>query len=288
MVIVDCYGNIAVPFKLLSVSLINYQNLNFIMSLRYCFSIGILTVLLFACKGEAVKSAEVKEELNIPVDVKKVLNAHGGIETWKAMRSMSYEMPKDDKVEKQFIDLWDRREMIETEEYKMGYDGKDFWTDADTTVKTNPIFYKNLIFYFYAMPFVLADQGIKYEKVPNLVFDDVEYPGFRISYDDGVGVSPEDEYFLHYNSKTYQMEWLGYTVTYYSKEKSTKVKWIRYDDWQELNGLRLPASMMWYTNEDNKPLEERSRRKFNHVKVGEEAFSDDVFKATAAARIVTE
>jgi len=101
-------------------------------------------------------------------------------------------------------------------------------------------------------------------------------------------VSPEDEYFIYYDPETLQMEWLGYTVTYYSKEKSKKISWINYDDWQMVNGLKLPASMNWFKSEDNLPTEERSRRSFENVRLKKEAFADSRFEATEKARVVTE
>ena len=127
------------------------------------------------------------------------------------------------------------------------------------------------MFYFYAMPFVLADPGIIYSKSDDLFFDNKSYPGYRISYNADIGVSPEDEYFIHYDSESYQMEWLGYTVTYFSKEKSTKIKWIRYDDWKEINGLILPKSLAWYELEENRPLSEKKRRQFENIIVQKES-----------------
>ena len=45
------------------------------------------------------------------------------------------------------------------------------------------------------MPFVLGDDGITYQKVDDLKVGDVTYPGYKISYGDGVGDSPKDNYF---------------------------------------------------------------------------------------------
>ena len=61
-----------------------------------------------------------------------------------------------------------------------------------------------------------------------------------------VGASSKDEYFIHFDADTHQMAWLGYTVTYRSGESSDNVKWIRYNDWQEVNGLALPKSITWH------------------------------------------
>jgi len=261
----------------------------------FIFVFALFLLALVGCKSEnatpdnaSTEKVHVKNEVKLPAKLQAVMDYHGGMKTWNAKRAMSYDMVNKGETEKQYIDLWDRRELVVNNDYNMGYDGKNYWTDADTSVKTNPIFYKNLIFYFYAMPFVLADEGIIYEEVPSLVFEGVEYPGFKISYEKGVGVSPEDEYFIHYNAETNEMAWLGYTVTYYSKEKSTRISWIRYDDWQDVEGVKLPASMMWYKTQDNKPFEERSRRSFEKVVLKTMPFSDERFAPTPESRTVTE
>ena len=153
--------------------------------------------------------------ISYPSDLVKIFDAHGKLDKWKEMKSLSYEIVREGGNEKQLIDLISRNERIEANNFKTGYNGKEYWLEADTSYKGNPKFYHNLMFYFYAMPFVIADDGINYSKAEDLKFRDTTYPGIRISYNDGVGESPEDEYFIHYNPETYQMEWLGYTVTFF-------------------------------------------------------------------------
>lgn len=242
-----------------------------------------------ACQPNVTQTDSKSVDMNTyPANLTQVFDAHGGLDKWNNFKAMSYEIEKEQGNEKQFIDLGDRRERVEASNVTMGYDGKQFWMEADTSYTGNPIFYKNLMFYFYAMPFVLADDGIQYTEAEDLVFDGQSYPGYRISYNAGVGVSPEDEYFIHYHPETHQMEWLGYTVTYYSKEKSTKVKWIRYDDWADIQGLVLPQSLAWHTNEENKPVQERNRVVFKDVVLSSEPHEDHVFQKTDGAEIVTE
>jgi len=182
----------------------------------------------------------VKPKINYPNDMVKVFDNHGGLAKWHSMKSMSYDIVKEGGNETQMIDLHSRAERIKAATFESGYDGKNYWVVADTSYKSNPKFYTNLMFYFYAMPFVLADGGINYDKIDPLTFDGKEYPGYRISYGDGVGISPQDEYFIHYDANTHEMAWLGYTVTFFSGEKSEKISWIRYDDWKQFNGLKLP------------------------------------------------
>ena len=98
----------------------------------------------------------------------------------------------------------------------MGFDGNQVWLDEenDGDYKGNPKFYYNLYFYFYAMPFILADDGINYKDAEPLVFEGKTYPGIEITYNNGVGETPEDRYILYYNATTFNMEWLGYTVNF--------------------------------------------------------------------------
>jgi hypothetical protein len=216
----------------------------------------------------------------------KIFDNHGGLDKWKSMKSMSYEIVKEEKNEKQFIDLQNRRERIEGSNFTSGYDGKEYWVEADTSYDGNPKFYTNLMFYFYAMPFVLADEGINYDKTEPLEYEGKSYPGYRNSYGADVGVRPEDEYFIYFDSETYEMAWLGYTVTFFSGEKSKKISYIRYNDWKKYEGLKLPNSITWYKVEDGKITEPRNTRNFDEVVVTETSFPDSKFIKTSSAKIV--
>ena len=221
------------------------------------------TCLLFSCSLKREK--DVFETIAYPEMLSKVFKAHGTLELWKEQRTLSYDIVTDNGRELQTVDLQDRREYIVGSNFIMGNDGKQTWVKSDTSYNGNPVFYKNLMFYFYAMPFVLGDPGINYAKATPISFEGKDYPGIRITYNADVGISPEDEYFLHYNPETYQMEWLGYTVTYFSGEKSKKISWIRYNDWKKNNDILLPKELIWYNTEENKPVSFRSKRSFKNV-----------------------
>lgn len=253
---------------------------------KYILFFCPLLFILISCQQKSPKSIETTDFSRYPSELQSTFEAHGGLELWNQQKGLSYEIVKEGQNEKQFIDLRNRREKIEASNFTMGYDGQDIWAESDTTYKGNPVFYKNLMFYFYAMPFVLADEGINYTPVPALTFDSIDYPGIRISYNAGVGESSEDEYFIHYNTTTKQMEWLGYTVTYFSKEKSESIKWIRYDDWEKYNGLLLPKSLAWYTVENNLPLALRNRVEFVDVQITDQAYPDATFAKPESAEIV--
>ena len=139
------------------------------------------------------------------------------------------------------------------------------------------------MFYFYAMPFVLADPGIEYFDTEPLVFEGKEFPGVGVRYDDGVGTSPEDEYFLYYDPETYLMAWLGYTVTYGTGRTSDDIHWIRYDNWVPVGDLKLPGSITWYTVTEGKPTASRNTLQFQNPVLNKDPADPSLFEQPTGA-----
>lgn len=251
------------------------------------FLIGMLLPLFTACESGPRPTAEAvvtttAPNANLPANFKQVLDAHGGLAAWKEFRELSYSMPKGEGKEFQLIDLQDRREYIRKPAQdgvtvEQGYDGTNLWVSADSTYKGNPQFYKNLMFYFYAMPWVLADPGIQYSDAEPITFNGVTYPGILVGYDDGIGFSPKDNYRVHYDPETMKMRWLGYTVTGGTGKTSDKFSWIEYPTWTDYGGAELPDSLVWYTTEQNLPIETRNSRVFTEVKLSSETPADTEF-----------
>ena len=160
----------------------------------------LVGLFLSACQTEQTGSetAEVAIDMDrFPESFQKVLAAHGGLERWNEMHSLYYERVNSAGNEQHSIDLKNRRDRIIAPDFEMGYDGKQYWVQADTSFKRDPIFYHNLMFYFYAMPFVLADEGIQYSEVDPVVLDSVEYPGVKMAFGADVGSSPKDDYIIY-------------------------------------------------------------------------------------------
>ncbi len=258
--------------------------------------VSLFCIAFLCCKEvpEEMKPEVVVPEMLYEVDdskypeaLRKVFDAHGGLTAWKSKRMISFEIPKPDKREKHTIDLYTRDEKIEMPGISMGSRGSDIWLlDEKEAYKGNAIFYHNLMFYFYTMPFVLSDEGINYTDAEALEFEGTTYPGIRISYSDGVGLSSKDEYFIHYNSESYQMEWLGYTVTFRNGEKSDNIRWIRYNDWINVDGLVLPKSLTWHEYENRTIKEARDPVNFENITLSETAQAGDFFAQPEGAKIV--
>lgn len=255
----------------------------------------LAAILIVACKNESSKTTEVseikKEDVTTsiyPENITKVFDAHGGIDNWNKMKTLRFSINKPNGAEVTTTNLKTRAELIDTPTYTAGFDGETLWVGEKdgNEYKGNAKFYKGLMLYFYAMPFIVGDDGIIYEEAELLTFDGKTYPGVLISYDIGVGVSPNDQYIVYYDAETGQMEWLAYTVTFGKEGKSDRFSYIRYNDWQTLNELILPKSISWYNVEDNQPLTLRNTVAFVDVVLSEEAPDSEIFTPIESAKII--
>ena len=205
----------------------------------------LIMVIAISCRNESKKDgiAEIKKE-NFPVDLALVFKTHGGIDIWRNLQILSFNYGEEVHT----VDLHSRKTVVNTPTYSLGFDGKEVWLDegGKGAYKGNATFYYNLYFYFYAMPFVLGDTGIIYEKVDELIFEGIKYPGYKISYEADIGASTDDTYMVYYNSKNYQMEWLAYTVTFAAKESNDDYHLIKYNKWEAVDGFLLPKEITWY------------------------------------------
>ena len=259
-------------------------------------NILLLALFMTACKNDQKKEATDINDIKhddittsiYPESITKVFDAHGGIDTWNKMKTLSFTMNKPFGKEVTTTNLTTRAERIETPNYTIGFDGKTLWVDEKNgeEYKGNARFYKGLMMYFYAMPFILGDNGIIYEEAEPLIFDGVTYLGILISYEAGVGESPDDQYLLYYDKKTGQMQWLGYTVTFGKDSKSKDFHFIRYNNWENINGLLLPKSIDWYTYENNQPIEKRNTVVFEDIRITKNKPNESLFIKPEEAKII--
>ncbi|AGC76701.1 hypothetical protein LX97_01359 [Nonlabens dokdonensis] len=244
-------------------------------------------LVITSCKTEndspskEVPSTEAKiaaiDTSRYPEELLNVFSAHGGLQEWSEMKSMTYNMDDQSTI----TDLKSRDIMLEAPNYSIGSINGKVWIAQDSTYfpKERARFYHNLMFYFYAMPFLLADDGIVYSDAAPLEKDGLVYPGIKIGYEANVGDAPDDNYILYYHPETKKMEWLAYTVTYGQSEKSNEYSYIKYNKWQEVNGLLLPKELTWYKVEENKPTVSAGKtRVFSKVDIDRGGLDKQTFK----------
>lgn len=246
-----------------------------------------ITILLVACQPDKKTEENQTEEAayqapdHHSASLTKVLDAHGGYEQWAKMKSLSYSKGNEFTI----TNLQNRKILVESPDQTIGFDGTDVWVTPDTVDASRARFYHNLFFYFYAMPFVIGDPGAFYEDVEPRELKGKTYSGIKISYGENIGDAPDDNYILWYNPETNEMQWLMYTVTYRSGEPTDSYNLIKYDVWEEVNGLVLPRTIQWHQFENDLVGEMRNEIVFDNIKITTEAPADSLFVMPDNAQI---
>lgn len=222
-----------------------------------------LAMLLFpACQPAEDKATETTEltsesgtnSAKFPSYFTDVLKAHGGLEQWYKLGTMQFQVTSNDNTETHIIDLKNRKDLVKAENYTIGYDGEQVWVSPDKAAYPGKSarFYHNLYFYFYAIPFVLADPGVNHEQLGEMELQGKSYNALGISFDEGVGDTPEDQYRLLIDPETNQVKWLLHTVTFFDGKPSEKFNALKYEDYKEHQGLLFPQKLTGYKYEDGK------------------------------------
>lgn len=243
-------------------------------------NLTVLAIILFIISCESPKKQEQTvvnetqdktiESTDYPDLLDKFLDAHGGLDRWKSYGTLSYDLQGTlgrEKQEHHIVDLNSRKVLIENDSFNIGMNGEQVWITPDkaTFGKMSPRFYHNLFFYFFSLPYVLADAGAIYEDMGEQNIDGKNYRALKVSFEQGVGDASDDFYIAHLNPETYQLEVLLYTVTYFSGEKTQKFNSLLYKEWQDVDGLLVPAYMEGHKFEDGKVGDLRYSSTFSNV-----------------------
>lgn len=251
-------------------------------------TILVVLALLISCgtsRNPSAKNAVEVEAYKKPNHhseaITKIFNAHGSFEKWSSIQSLSYKKGEESTI----TNLKNRKIRLESPDQVIGFDGENVWIAPDTLDASRARFYHNLYFYFYAMPFVVGDPGVFYEDMEPRDIKGKTYNGVKVSYDNGVGDSPKDNYILWVDPETNLMEWLMYTVTFRSGEVSESYSLIRYSEWAQFSGITLPTKIEWYTFKDGIVGDPRSEAIFEDITLSENAPSDNLFALPENAKI---
>lgn len=238
----------------------------------------LLLLTLWSCSAPYKQKVDQPE---FPDSFLGIQEAVGGYALWNQQEAMSFQL----RNERHLVNLKSRKVFIEKDSIPfIGFDGQDVWV-TDSTRLANARFYHNLYFYFLTIPHVLSDPGVLYTSVGERELQGKTYAGLQIDFMNGVGDASEDNYIVWYDPLTYQMDWLMYTVTYRSGVSSSDYRLIKYQDWEEINGLRFATTLQWYDLDSAGVGEAKNKAEFKNLKLREVAYSDSLFKKPANAMV---
>lgn len=246
-------------------------------TMRLITILSFLVSMVWGCTDQENKKEEIRD---FPEVFKKGLSAHGGLEKWNSYGTLHFNEVSNSDTTSYTIDLKSRNEIIEKSgHYKVGFtsDSIYFYPNRDSFPSENPRFMHNLRFYFFAISFVTADPGTFQEALEPAELNGHMYDRVKITFDNGVGIAPKDQYILWYNQTDHKLFMINYSVTYFNEQNAEKYSAIIYNAWIKVDGLQLPTEMIGYKWENNSLGEERYRRKFTDISLSKERPDPRIF-----------
>ena len=98
-----------------------------------------------------------------------------------------------------------------------------------------------------------------------------------MSFDENVGDSPKDKYFMLVDPETGKLAWVLYTVTFFDKN-NTKMNALKYEDYRDAGGLVFPRVMTGYRFENDSTQQLSYQVSFSDVFLLEEPMDADLFE----------
>jgi hypothetical protein len=229
--------------------------------------------------------------------IERAVEAHGGLEKWQSFAAvefdLAYERTKGTRRDHHLFDLRTRDGLITADEYTLGASKGEVWIKprVDALGGTPPRFYMWTPFYFFGMPFVFADPGVKQESLGRKTFQGKEYDVVKITYAAGTGDSPDDFYIAYVDAGSGRLKLAVYVVTYPSLRKGKPLEELEqhaivFEEWQEVDGLSVPlltASYDW--KNDTIEGEALGRMRFTNVRFSTTAPDPAQFAKSADAVI---
>ncbi len=217
-------------------------------------SIGNLLILAVQCSTLLASSAP--ESLEI---LDRVLDAHGGMPAWQSAPTVSFEDEwliggaDSGNPSRVTVEQGSRRVYIDYpgSEMKMTWDGSKAWSEH-WQAPTPPRFLALLNYYFLNLPWLTQDPGVIFAspQKARLWDDPIDYIAIRMTFENGVGDTPDDYYVLYIDPKTYQLRACEYIVTYREilpeGVSASQPKILVYNEYATVDGLKVPTHFTIY------------------------------------------
>lgn len=186
----------------------------------------------------------------LPETARKMTEAHGGLEKWRALGAMTFTDSWSDGMESRVtIDVATRRGVLELTgtDARAAWDGEKAWS-VNWTAAMPPRFLIGLNWYFLNLPWLVHDPGVTVtdEGTATVGDDPREYLALRMTFAPGVGDTPEDYYVLYVDPETHRLHGCEYVVTYGALlpegVEHTPPHDLLFEEFTDIDGLVLPVA----------------------------------------------
>ncbi len=216
----------------------------------------LVLLVSLASAGSAATGPEASLSL-----IAAMTEAHGGLERWQSAPTVGWvdvwsgpdgEPGPPSRI---LVEQGSRRALIQVGDgIEMAWDGEKAW-GRNWELPYPPRFYALLNYYFLNLPWVVHDPGVVLSEpgTARLPDDPVEYRTVRMTFEPGVGDTPDDYYVLYIDPTTNRLRANEYIVTYRSLLPEgvahTPPHILIYDEYREVDGLLVPTRFTVYEDE---------------------------------------
>lgn len=215
--------------------------------------LSVSVVALWTAPMRASESSVAGEEV-----IDSMIAAHGGLEAWRTKPTVSFTdwfgRPGSEATPSRVsVEQSRRRAYIDFPgtEMRLAWDGDQAWSE-NWQAPYPPRFLALLNYYFLNLPWMARDPGVVLaEPGTAMLWDDPkEYLTVRMTFDAGVGDTPDDYYVLYVDSESHRLKATEYAVTYQALlpegVEAGNPHILVYDEWIEVDGLLVPARYTIY------------------------------------------
>lgn len=129
------------------------------------------------------------------------------------------------------------------------WDGTDAWVSPSGAEFPEARFHALTWSYFLSVPTKLRDPGARVSPLGEKELRGQEFDAAKLTFDPGVGDTPDDWYVLYRNPENGRLAAMAYIVTFgTSREEAEKEPHaITYDEYVEIDGVAIPTKWTFWT-----------------------------------------
>jgi hypothetical protein len=210
---------------------------------------GALLASLTACAGVSGRELDARMP---DLLAQRIETAHG-MQAWPAAAVLAADLTiyfGDQKALEGSMHYAPHRNLVRIEGPDgtlMVFDGERAWVSPASSEASMARFHLLTWPYFVAAPFKLRDPGTRRKGLEPVVFQNRRHNRLRLTFDAGVGDTPDDWYLVYADAETDRLAAMGYIVTYGTpvEEAENEPHAIVYGKEVWVDGLLL-ATQWWF------------------------------------------